>query len=412
MAKGIEKERIAVLINRAIHQNITPDERDELFARLANPQNRAYAEQLLGEMWEHFSPGRSIFTQEQGVEMLQGIMNQHHPEETPSSEIRAGVAWRWWAAAASVMIVASLAVYLFLSKETANSPELTLAEAVEQAGIKPGKDRATITLGDGRTLVLDEAGSGLMAEEAGVSIQKLTDGQVRYEPAMGHVATATTHHTIVIPRGGHCQLVLPDGSKVHLNSESVLKYPVPFEKHERVVALEGEAYFEVNRQSGNDTKPTVKDVPFKVVGNGQVVEVLGTVFNVKAYPGNDVRTALVDGSVRVSNTSGASALLKPGEVAVFTRRGGNFTVGRVDLDVELAWHNGYFLFNDEAIESIMERVARWYDVEVEYRGDLSDKRFGGIFKRSKSIVQLLENLKDTGLITFHIEGRRIIVMEN
>src|SRR5690606_10471633 len=128
------------------------------------------------------------------------------------------------------------------------------------------------------------------------------------------------------------------------------------------------------------------------------------------YRDDDIRTTLAEGSVRISNATGVSALLKPGEVAVLAKNNGELSVKKANLDVELAWHNGYFLFDDERIESIMERVARWYDVEVEYQGDLSGKRFGGIFQRSKSIAQLLESFRETGLIEFTIEERRVIVM--
>src|SRR3546814_17700403 len=135
----------------------------------------------------------------------------------------------------------------------------------------------------------------MIAEDAGVHIQKLAAGQISYEPATQNVETPIVHHTISIPRGGHYQLVLPDGSKVHLNAESTLKYPTRFSEHERVVELEGEAFFEVRK---SETRP------FKVASYGQVVEVLGTTFNVYAYHDSEIKTTLAEGNVRVLNNSG------------------------------------------------------------------------------------------------------------
>src|SRR5690606_26887339 len=155
-------------------------------------------------------------------------------------------------------------------------PHMTLAEAAAQAGIEPGKDRATINLGNGRTLVLDEAVSGLMAEEAGVRIQKLADGQITYESTSPQTEVPVMPHTSTIPKGGQYQLVLPDGSKVHLNSGSTLTYPSRFVGHERTVELEGEAFFEVRKYGGGESSmhdQTEKNGwPFKVVTNDQVVE--------------------------------------------------------------------------------------------------------------------------------------------
>lgn len=414
-ANGMNVSRLATLLEKAMQKAITPAERDELFALLADLDNKQTADEALAVAWEDFRPKENVFPPDESAEILKEIMVQHRAGEIPvPGDSRSINLRRWLAIAASAVVVASVAIYLFLLTDVTEKPRMTLAEAAAQAGIEPGTDRATITLGNGRTLELDGVVNGLMAEEAGVRIQKLADGQISYESASQHTDVPGMRHTITIPKGGQYQLELPDGSMVHLNSESTLTYPVRFTGHERTVELEGEAFFEVRKygegESSADGLAGNKRWPFKVVTNDQVIEVLGTKFNVYAYRDSDVRTTLAEGSVKVSNMTGLSALLKPGEVAVLDKNNDKFSVKKANLNIELAWHNGYFLFDDERIESIMERVARWYNVDVEYHGDLSGKRFGGIFQRSKSISQLLESFRETGLIEFTIEERRVIVM--
>jgi transmembrane sensor len=269
-------------------------------------------------------------------------------------------------------------------------------------------------LGEGRTITLDESGIGLLAQEAGIEISKLADGQVSYGPLAepGDESTAVTYNTIRIPKGGQYRLVLPDGTKVHLNSASTLEYPTRFTGTSREVKLTGEAYFEVKPQLSENSQPAMPTsrIPFIVKTATQQVEVFGTVFNINAYNEQATKTTLVEGSVRVAANTTQAVMLQPGEVATCTAGQTGLMVEQADLDEDLAWHNGYFIFNDEDIRSIMERVARWYDVEVAYEGRMEDKRFGGVFQRSKSITQLLENFRTTGLVDFKITERRITVM--
>jgi len=398
----METSRLAILLRKTIDQTVTPTEREELFGLLADLDNKRFAERFLSAAWKDFHHTENVFSPQESTELLARIMASHPALENEEPGLRRLPLVRYWMAiAATVVVVASLALYFFRLSDINDASPTSLADAVRQAEIEPGKGRAIITLGDGRTVLLDESGKGLLAEAAGVQIQKLADGEISYAAAAQHDEAPVEQHTITIPRGGHYQLVLPDGSKVHLNAESTLKYPTHFAANERIVELEGEAFFEVEKSASR---------PFKVVSNGQVVEVLGTKFNVCAYDGSDIRTTLAEGSVRVSSNGGSSELLKPGEVAVLTKGSDKFEVSEVNLNMELAWHNGYFLFEDESITSIMDRIARWYDIEVEYQGDLAEKRFGGVFRRSKNLAQLLESFQETGLIEFTITERRVIVM--
>jgi transmembrane sensor len=215
--------------------------------------------------------------------------------------------------------------------------------------------------------------------------------------------TKTVYNTIETPKGGQYRIDLPDGTMVWLNAGSSLRYPNRFAGQERKVALTGEAYFEVAKN---------KQMPFRVVSGKQVVEVLGTHFNINAYTDEaSVKTTLLEGSVNVLlQETHQSELLNPGQQAVVKYNGSSIVVQPVKVEEAVAWKNGYFMFVDADLESIMRQLARWYDVEVAYEGNLGSLKFGGMVSRSKSIAQTLRILELTGNVRFKVAGRRVTVM--
>jgi ferric-dicitrate binding protein FerR (iron transport regulator) len=207
------------------------------------------------------------------------------------------------------------------------------------------------------------------------------------------------YNTIEAPAGGQWQVKLPDGSLIFLNASSSITYPIRFVGNERRVHIIGEAYFEIAHN---------KEIPFQVESRGQIVEVLGTKFNVTAYADEKIiRTTLLKGSVKII-TNSESKLLKPGQQAQVS--GNKFEItSDVDLEEIVAWKNGYFKFN-ESLESIMAKISRWYDVDVEYRVKPdSDLTFSGKISRSRDISGILKMLEYTGDVHFRLEGRRVIV---
>jgi ferric-dicitrate binding protein FerR (iron transport regulator) len=208
------------------------------------------------------------------------------------------------------------------------------------------------------------------------------------------------------PRGGTYQVVLPDGSKVWLNAGSSLTFPKKFDKQARVVMLTGEAYFEIAKNPAQ---------PFRVLTIGQHVTVLGTHFNVNAYRDELApRTTLVEGSVNVS-WANQTAILKPGQQAVMLNK--SFKISKVNVDEVLSWKNGKFKFSNESIESLMRKISRWYDVDIEYRGEITKEKFGGQVSKFSKVSDILEVLQLTGYVHFKIEdptekgaGRRIVVL--
>jgi transmembrane sensor len=304
---------------------------------------------------------------------------------------------RFWWVAATLLIGISVGV-IFLKQ----APKKLVANnvKVKPAIIKPGRNTAVLTLADGSNIQLDEAKSGLLATVGKTAIKKLVSGEIVYD-ASGNTNAVASMNTISIPRGGQYPLTLSDGTKVWLNSVSSLTYPTSFTGNERVVELKGEAYFEVAHNA---------KMPFKVKTNNVNVEVLGTHFNIKAYADEAaVKTTLLEGSVQLSNKN-ASVKLVPGEQGITNNNNADINVKNVKVAEVIAWKNGSFVFREANIQEIMKQISRWYDVDVEYRGNLSDQYFGGTYSKYKDISELLKGLELTGLIHFKIEGRRIIAM--
>lgn len=306
---------------------------------------------------------------------------------------------RYAAIIAFALVSVTLTVYQFKQKghHSEGSSQLVHND------ISPGGNKAVLTLADGTKIVLDEAKNGRLAQQQNVVITKAKDGQLIYDLSQSGDRTSgeATYNTIATPRGGQYQLILPDGTNVWLNSTSSLKFPAVFKGNERRVELSGEAYFEVAKD---------KAKPFYVSAKDMEVKVLGTHFNIAAYSDEDnVRATLLEGSVKV-NRGTMESLILPGQEALATSGQKGFTVRQADTEKAVAWKNGYFLFRDESIESLMTTISRWYDMDVYYDGEMQDKIYGGKFSKTSNLSELLKSLELTGTIKFKVEGRRITVM--
>ncbi|PWG79702.1 FecR family protein [Pararcticibacter amylolyticus] len=304
-------------------------------------------------------------------------------------------------AAASVLIIFSAGLYFALRWPAATS----FVQKTHPANhpITYGSKKAVLILSDGSKVILDGRSGGTIVRQTGVEISQASDGQIVYRAISDNAeAAAKNFNTMQTPRGGIYQIDLPDGTKVWLNSASTLRYPLAFSGNERKVELEGEAYFEV---TGN------RQMPFKVACKKQLVEVLGTHFNINSYEDELTgKTTLLEGSVRVNlvNT-GESKILLPGQQAIV--RQSELKVKNVDTENVMAWKNGLFQFDNEDIHTIMNKIARWYDVEITYESGLKTMRFGGTVSRYSDLQMVLKKLELTNTIHFKIDGRRITVMK-
>jgi hypothetical protein len=306
----------------------------------------------------------------------------------------------YWPAAASVLVFISLAAWFALSHKKAIKPVAKLSYA--PAVIKPGSNKAILILANSNSIALDSSKLGNVASQSNTAIIKNQKHVLQYKTNSAIAQNAAPQYNMLItPRGGQYELQLADGTKVWLNAESSLRFPVNFTGKERVVELTGEAYFEVARN---------KNMPFKVMTGAKTVQVLGTHFNVSAYPNETYRTTLLEGSVKLDVVNGGSALLHPGEQGVFDDQH-SFNVTAADTAAAVAWKNGIFLFRNESITNIMKQVSRWYDLDVIYQGNVSRVKLGGSVSRYANISNLLNTIELTGSVHFKLEGRRVIVMQ-
>lgn len=326
----------------------------------------------------------------------------------PATQVRRTKLWSsatFKIAIAAAIAIIVLGIYFF--NNTSQPGKIKSERPVLANDIKAGGNKALLTLADGRRIVLTDAVNGELAKQAGVRITKTKDGQLIYTVENTGHEMAPQYNTIETPRGGQHIVNLPDGSIVVLNAASSIKFPTTFSSfQERKVELSGEAYFEISKDKAH---------PFIVKTNGQEVKVLGTHFNINSYADEGaVRTTLLEGAVRVATLSAFggenSIVLKPNQQSVVTTNG-DIKVIKVDTEDVVAWKNGFFVFNDESLESIMRKVSRWYDVEVVYQDQLPRVSFLGALSRSKNLSALINILEESGEVHFKIQGRRIVVMK-
>jgi hypothetical protein len=332
-------------------------------------------------------------------ERLQGAIQQHIliPRKHQKSKIVRMLTTR--IAAASLIGVIALSTFLWVTQHSKQPiAEIKQIAKSNNNDVKPGGNKAVLTLADGSIIILDEAENGELVQQGNTKVVKI-DGKLNY-----NVSEMSTQqpmfNTITTPRGGHYQVVLPDGSQVWLNSVSSLRFPTFFNGKQRRVEITGEAYFEVAKN---------KDMPFIVSVNGAEIEVLGTHFNVNAYSDEStIRTTLLEGSVKFVK-EGNVAILKPGQQSQMYHNGQLKIINDVEIEKVVAWKNGFFFFESSDFKTVSKQLSKWYDVEVVYDREIDDLFYAKV-PRSTKLSDLLKALSLTGKINFKIEGNRIIVL--
>lgn len=305
------------------------------------------------------------------------------------------------AVAASIAILLGVGTLIFAPHKIASDKD---NEPTAYANdVDPGSDKAILTLANGTKINLSDARSGSLLSQSGIEIIKADDGTLVYKVA-GSKSNTLAYNTITTPKGGQYKIVLPDGTRVWLNAASSLTYRTSLNdgRGERKVNLVGEAYFEVIKN---------KKMPFIVKTDKQEVIVLGTHFNINSYTDEpDTKTTLLEGAVSISAPHGkkGGTILKPGDQAV--NNGAEINVKKIDTSMAVAWKNNEFVFRNESLESIMRKVARWYDVEIVYENnEVAKELFGGTISRYDKISKVLLALEGTGDVKFKVQGRKILI---
>lgn len=300
-----------------------------------------------------------------------------------------------YAAAAALLGAIFFAGSLYLKR---SSPAPIVANA--PAPLAPGSNKAMLVLADGKTIPLDSANIGALAKQGNTSIMNTQEG-LAYK-AEGSPAEVV-YNTVVTPRGGQYQLTLADGSKVWLNAASSIRFPTAFIGKERLVEITGEGYFQVAANAQQPFRVKVKGTP------DMEVNVLGTSFNIMAYPDEQtITTTLEDGAVQLVHGNSKS-MLKPGFGGSLSAGDNDFVIEKADMEQTLAWKEGKFRFRNTSIQTIMRQMARWYNIDVTYQGDLSDVRLTGIISRRENASSLFRILSTTKRVHFDINDNRILV---
>lgn len=318
----------------------------------------------------------------------------------PAKIIRLRTRFLRYAAAASILLVLGAGAYWIKNKTPIPEAPITQAQRFKN-DVSPGSNKAVLTLGNGNQILLDSTHNGVIAQQGNANIVNAAGGQLAYNP-LAEKPIEIVYNVLTTPRGGTYGLVLPDGSKVWLNAESSIRYPVAFTSNRRQVEITGEAYFEVVHDKNN---------PFSVKAGSQTIEDVGTSFNVKAYPDElSVKTTLIEGSVQVEADGKAPSILHhAGQQAVKDKEGNMKVSENVEIAEVLAWKNGQFRFNDASIQTILQEAARWYDVQVDYQTD-NKLGFVATISRDVPISKLLRILELTDRAHFTIEGKKITVL--
>jgi ferric-dicitrate binding protein FerR (iron transport regulator) len=383
----MNKEQFQKLYQGYLDQSLSESEIERFFGATKEPQFEQYLSQLIDEsaivapliedeerkrqVWEYLHRSRK------GKVVLL-------PRQRETRRV-------WMVAAAFFLLVLGTWWIFQAPKPSLSTPQLTQAKYA-----LPGRDAAILTLSDGSQVVLDSTKGTIINNNNGVQIIN-TAGLLSYvgEGVSGEIV----YNTISTARGNRYQLLLGDGTKVWLNSATSLKYPVAFNGKERRVELTGEGFFEVAKD---------KTKPFSVVTSSQEIRVLGTHFNVSSYKDEEtVQTTLIEGSVSVKDKRTA-VVLKPGSQAMSNASGLHVNTD-VDTDKVISWKQGWFDFDGMDFKMILRQVSRWYDVDVVYKGNIPDEKFGGRIKRDVPLSQVLQLLQNRG-VKFQLQGNVITVM--
>lgn len=300
--------------------------------------------------------------------------------------------------------VASIAVLVLLSgyflRNNLVTPPSSVATVIVKKSVLTGTDKATLTLENGIEIPLEK-------EKRYESGQVSSNGEELTYKSQNSSTSKIIYNYLTIPRGGQFQLQLADGTKVWLNSETKLKYPVAFVKGQtrQVELLYGEAYFEVSPSSNHHGSR------FNVKTQVQNIEVLGTAFNIKAYQNDThIYTTLVEGKVEI-NSVGLTRNLLPNQQSILNLNNEKITINNIDVFNEIAWKDGLFSFKGKPLKEIMTVLSRWYDIDFEFYDEkIENVKFNGVLLKKQSLKDILTIIEETGFINaYEISDKEITI---
>lgn len=397
----MSRNRIRYLLEQYANNKATETEMQELSSLLQQPVQKVDVLEVIEESLE--SATQPEWTSDRLDEMVRSILKADHLhlDEPGFSQVKKLFPRQLWTAAASIIVLIGLGIGLFYTVYKPKTEILASQEKRFKNDVEPGKYKAKLTLADGKTIVLDSASLGELARQGGIVVLN-KDGRLIYT-GNSRVSDATLlYNTLSTASGETYATVLSDGTKVWLNSGSSIRFPVAFKDNERSVEITGEAYFEVIHNTRK---------PFRVKTGNQVIEDIGTAFNVDAYE-PEFKTTLVKGSAKVSSSMGqVFHILRPGEQSQFNAAGNLKVVYNANMDEILAWKNGMFSFENGDVSTIMKTLSRWYGLQVVYKSGITNEKIHLEAARNTSLTSVLKVMELTSGLRFVIEGRKVIIIE-
>jgi len=375
------------LLFKYFYKTALASERKALFDLLSQEKYREQAQAIMENLYnQEWEAMEDVDFNRQ--EVLNNILLSY-----PEKKV---IHWRRWSMyAASVLFV--LGLYFFFQKDQTKE---VMTELVQQNDIPAGGNKAVLTLGDGKRVILDGLNEGAVLQEGPIKITKSSDGQLTYSISPDE-QLPTSYNSVETPTGGFYQIHLPDGTHVWLNSRSSLRFPTAFTEHERRVELTGEGYFEVAK---NPSKP------FIVMAGDTRVQVLGTHFNINSYAiGESVSTTVLEGKVAVGNGQMQRQVI-PGQQLTIFKNKPSILSQDVDLSQVVAWKDGYFCKKSIRLEDLMNEVERWYGVDVQYQEPVAAE-FVVKLRKDISLKELLTILELTGEVKFNLTNKTLKVMK-
>jgi transmembrane sensor len=385
----MDKTRIKYLLDQYANNLASKDEVKELFALIEHAETDEVLKETIQETGNDASDNIEL-PQQQWNSIWAAI--QSATVQQPKKNKIISLTWMRAAAAAVILFAVAGAAYFFTNKKQEQTG--TVASTTHYKNdVLPGGNKATLTLADGSVIVLDSMQNGTLTQQGNTMIVKAADGQLVYH-ANTTAPNEILYNTVSTPSGGSYRLTLPDGSKVWLNAASALRFPAAFEGKARNVELTGEAYFEVAKNAA---------MPFHVKAEGTDVKVLGTHFNVMAYPDEQtINTTLLEGKVKVTHGN-TTKDLEPGMEAIVDKHTRTIKITTNNTEQSTGWKNDVFRFKETSIQELMRQVERWYNVEVEYKTTGDNQNFTGLVPRTQNVSALLQTLELTGTVHFEVE---------
>lgn len=374
------------LISKLLSDSITEEEKKTLRIWLKNPKNK----KVFNAQVRHAYTLNLLYNKINEEEAYNKVFKTIEQQNKPIPLYK-----RNFIKYAAAIVLFMAIGYFYVNKNNLNKSNITISET----NIKVGTDKATLTLENGTNIFLEKGQNYISnnVESNGKALTYKTKKDANQDIAYNY---------LTVPRGGQYNVTLADGTKVWLNSESQLKYPVHFIKGQtrHTELVYGEAYFDVSPSTNHN------GAKFKVLTNGQEVEVLGTEFNIKAYKNdNATYTTLIEGSVSV-NKANNNKLLIPNQQAVVFNKNEAISIYDIDVYNEISWKEGVFSFKNKPLKDIMNTLSRWYDVEIIFKNKaLENDLFGGSFDKNQKISEILNLIQNTNAVSFKIEKNVIIV---